>query len=148
MSRVIHWLPCLVVMVIIFMFSHQPADESSLHHSRVIRWLMLVGIDVVGWFGQDAVFWVRKTAHFIIYGVLGLSYLWAFHKERYRYPIGMAWIASLFYAMSDEFHQKFVEGRGASLADVGIDMLGTSIFLILFYLLNPYFSVDNFFNEN
>lgn len=136
MKRVIHWLPCLLVMSIIFIFSHQPSDESSLQHSRVIKWLLMVGIDVVGWFGQEAVFWVRKTAHFIIYGVLGLSYLWAFYKEQYHYPTSMAWGCSFMYACSDEFHQKFVEGRGASFTDVGIDILGTTTFLVVFYLLN------------
>ena len=30
----------------------------------------------------------------------------------------------LLFAMSDEFHQSFVPGRGASLIDVGIDLLG------------------------
>lgn len=41
--------------------------------------------------------------------------------------LALAAIASLLYALSDEFHQRFVAGRTGSLRDVGIDSAGIII---------------------
>ncbi|MGL5056516.1 MAG: VanZ family protein [Fusobacteriaceae bacterium] len=35
------------------------------------------------------------------------------------------------YALSDEYHQSFVNGRGASPYDVGIDSLGGALGIVL-----------------
>ncbi|MBZ5516862.1 MAG: VanZ family protein [Acidobacteriia bacterium] len=37
------------------------------------------------------------------------------------------------YSLSDEFHQLFVPGRGASLWDCGLDTLGTTLGILLLY---------------
>jgi len=42
----------------------------------------------------------------------------------------------VFYAASDELHQSFVSTRTASLHDVGIDILGGIIALVLSALLH------------
>lgn len=78
---------------------------------------------------------VRKIAHFAIYGPLGFSSmltLCSFFlecKRRLRlWRVGM-WAAgfSLFYAITDEVHQLFVEGRSGSVRDVLIDFSGASL---------------------
>ena len=40
----------------------------------------------------------------------------------------------LFYAVTDEFHQSFVPGRGSLVSDVLVDFGGTLIGLTFFYI--------------
>ena len=40
----------------------------------------------------------------------------------------------MIYAMSDEFHQRFVAGRTSRITDVGIDTLGVITGTILFMI--------------
>ena len=40
----------------------------------------------------------------------------------------------LFYAVSDEFHQLYVQGRNSSVLDIIIDFIGGLIGTIIFYL--------------
>jgi VanZ family protein len=37
------------------------------------------------------------------------------------------------YSLTDEFHQRFVPGRNASLVDCGIDVAGAAIALIIIF---------------
>lgn len=76
-------------------------------------------------------FWdtlVKKSAHVIVYCLLGLSFLRGLKftdKKTIFITLGMA----LLFAFSDEYHQSFVYGRHPSAVDVGIDMVGVSIAL-------------------
>jgi VanZ family protein len=69
----------------------------------------------------------RKIAHFAEYAVLYLL-LWKL-LEGTGYRRITALVIAMLYAMTDEFHQAFVNGRVASVADVGIDAAG-SIFML------------------
>ncbi len=79
---------------------------------------------------------VRKSAHFCVYGLLGVfaaSFLATF-KMRF---IGRFLLSQLFcslYAVSDEIHQKFVVGRSCEIRDMLIDSGGAfcGIIVILF----------------
>jgi VanZ family protein len=42
-----------------------------------------------------------------------------------------ALLASIFYALADEFHQAFVPGRTASMIDVGYDTIGAALGIML-----------------
>ena len=77
---------------------------------------------------------VRKLAHVIEYCILTLLlYRSLAGEQSLRWRLHLAFlsagIASL-YALSDEFHQLFVPGRGASLLDCGIDLAG-AVFAML-----------------
>lgn len=50
--------------------------------------------------------------------------------------IAIAFLISLAYAISDEFHQLFVIGRFASVMDLSIDMVGSSLALLTVKILN------------
>jgi VanZ family protein len=64
------------------------------------------------------------------YGLLAVSYWYAFGWERRKRPL--AWLLAMLYAMTDEFHQSFVTGRHPSMWDVLIfDSLGALIGLWL-----------------
>lgn len=46
------------------------------------------------------------------------------------WPLLVAFLASVGYAASDEFHQTFVHGRGGRVTDVAIDTLGATLGLM------------------
>lgn len=82
---------------------------------------------------------LRKVAHASIYFVLGilLTVFLKFCHVRKYYLYSL--IISFLYACTDEFHQKFVAGRTASISDVLIDTTGCIVGLLLFYLIDKIF---------
>lgn len=108
------WLPAIMMMLVIYWFSAQSAAE----------------MPTFDW--ADSV--IKKGGHVVGYGLLALSYWRALQFNEDRRWI--AWLLALVYAMTDEFHQAFVPGRGPSVWDVIIfDNLGALIFL---WLMNHY----------
>src|ERR1043165_6879517 len=104
----LRWLPALIMMIVIFLFSAQPAAR-------------LPNFD---W--ADTL--VKKGGHMIGYGVLALLYWRALDFERNKR--WLAWLLVLLYAITDEFHQSFVSGRHPTIRDVMIfDSLGALISL-------------------
>jgi VanZ family protein len=80
---------------------------------------------------------VKKLAHVIVYGLLGIAYLHGLvggRRPTLRQGIGAVLMAAA-YGATDEFHQSFVAGRGAGPADVGIDALGAMAGLAIQWLL-------------
>lgn len=77
---------------------------------------------------------VRKAAHFTMFLCLGILVLCTllshFKKLRLLLP-AVAWLICIVYALLDEFHQLFVEGRGAELADVRLDSTGALVGILL-----------------
>lgn len=78
---------------------------------------------------------VKKGGHMLGYALLAMSYAhgWAHTKRRplRRAEVLGVWLAVVLYAISDELHQRFVPGRGASPIDVGIDGIGALIGLAI-----------------
>jgi VanZ family protein len=90
------WLPAVLMMIIIFGFSSLPSSEMP--HLGLL--------DLV----------VQKTGHVLGYGLLALAY-WAglrFEKRRWW----LALLLAVVYAVTDEFHQSFVEGRHSGWGDI------------------------------
>ncbi|MDH3687269.1 MAG: VanZ family protein [Myxococcales bacterium] len=79
------------------------------------------------------VFWTRKGAHFIEYGVLGLLVLRALRLTGVR--LGTAAACTLLWALAvafgDEAHQAYLSTRTGSLRDVVIDMSGATLAVAL-----------------
>ena len=107
-KKFLNWIPAIVIMLAIFLFSSQPADS-------------LPNFD---W--ADRI--VKKGGHIFGYGLLTLAYWYALARaERKRW---LAWLLAVLYALTDEFHQSFVPGRHPSLWDVLIfDNFGALISL-------------------
>lgn len=108
----LRWLPAVVMMVIIYLFSSTPAHA-----------LPFFGpLDLV----------VKKGGHALGYGLLGLAYYYALPP---RLHTGYRWILALLmavvFSLSDEYHQSFIEGRNPSLVDVLIDTGGAALALLL-----------------
>jgi VanZ family protein len=135
-ARAWRYVPLLLWMVLIFIFS--TGGMSASNTSRIIRPLLL-------WLFPDiteerlllAHFIVRKVAHFTEYAVLAVLAARAFststRKTLHRgwFPASLALV--VLYALSDEFHQRFVPSRTGSVYDSLIDMSGglTALLLLL-----------------
>lgn len=79
----------------------------------------------------------RKLAHLVEYGVFCFLLYRSFGDEdRIRWKPRLAFLsilAAAAYSLTDEFHQLFVPGRGASLVDCAIDTMGAAIAMSLIY---------------
>lgn len=143
MIYILRFLPMVIMMVVIFLFSAMPGDESGETSGTVMR--LVVGVfesltheDISPERQEQIHFLVRKIAHFTEFMILGMTAVLAFYrKERRRLANCLIPAAvSVLYAASDEFHQRFVPGRGPSLRDVCVDAAGvlTAVTLLTFIL--------------
>lgn len=82
-------------------------------------------------------FIVRKLAHYTEYLILGflLMNLVRAYRVSGRKGFWISWGAGTAYAMSDEFHQMFSDGRSPQLRDVCIDSAGVLTGILLVFLL-------------
>ena len=127
-KKIIYGLLVVIWMSVIFSFSNQTADNSTDLTvgllDRVLSFLHLEDLESL----INMLFTpVRKMAHYIIYLILGLLML-NFIKE-FDLSLKEMIIASLLicimYAVSDEIHQIYVDGRAGRVIDVFIDTLGS-----------------------
>jgi VanZ family protein len=101
------WLPPLVLMAVIYGFSAQPSLDSGLGV-----------VDLVG----------RKLIHFAQYALL--CFLWWRALATVTSPRRAALVAFALasaYAVTDEYHQTFVEGRHGTAVDWLIDSAGAAL---------------------
>lgn len=69
-----------------------------------------------------------KVAHAIMYGVLGALAAYALHGVRRPILVhGMALLGIALFAALDEWHQRFIPGRSADLADWMADVVGAAL---------------------
>lgn len=142
----LHWkiiFGCLLIlwMLLIFYFSAQTGVNSANFSGKITRFFINVFVRNYNELDlesqkniySDISYLVRKLAHFSEFAILSLlSFLTAktfLSKERLAYIL--AFIISLFYAISDEFHQTFVADRTPMVKDVIIDCLGAIMMLLL-----------------
>ena len=86
---------------------------------------------------------IRKVAHFGIFMLLGFCMYNAFLKSfNLHFTINMllSFLSCVLYAISDEWHQNYVEERGPSPMDVLIDSLGAIIGILLLWIFNFVYS--------
>jgi VanZ family protein len=102
------WLPVVAWAALIFALSSIPD----------------LGTGLGGW---DLV--LRKVAHAGEYAVLGALLLRATARP------GVAFALGVLYAISDEVHQSFVQGREGSPLDVALDSVGVAVGLVLWQLV-------------
>ena len=131
-------------MGVIFFFSSQTGDSSgALSGDLIDSVLPLVYPPYRGMGPAEQTslvdfwqFFVRKSAHFTVYMVLGLltSLAAVSHPLRERFRVLLPLAICLLYAAGDEFHQSFVPGRGPQLRDVAIDFCGAALGVILITL--------------
>lgn len=136
--KYLNWILVLIWMLVIFLFSSDPAVVSDEKSGFVIKILSNLGIDLNSAFGKLSNFIVRKIAHFTEYFIL---YMFIFNAIRNHKIDGnnistgriliFALIITFLYACSDEYHQIFVPGREGRFRDVMIDTSGGLFGMIL-----------------
>lgn len=119
------WILVVACMVTIFMFSAQPANTSSESSDACIQWIYdLFGIRL----SQHI---VRKTAHALEFCGLCLLFNLAFGITTLKFRPLISFILTVLYAVSDEIHQIFVDGRACMFKDVLIDSGGAAVCIII-----------------
>lgn len=78
---------------------------------------------------------LRKAGHLFVFGVLAVLVARLLRGEGMRpaRALPWAWAATVAYAITDEWHQSFVEGRVGHTTDVAIDAIGATIALALLH---------------
>lgn len=110
-SEVTLWLPVFVWAIVIFTLSSIPQIKVS-----------------------EFTFWdfaAKKTAHVAEYAILFSLIFRATGKKQIR-----SFLLTIIYAISDEYHQSFVDGRNSSFPDLVIDFSGASIASYIIWKLN------------
>ena len=101
------WLPPLLLMGLIFVLSAQSSLDSGLGM-----------IDLIG----------RKLIHFGSYALLCFLWWRALRSvTNDRTAVVLAFVLASGYAITDEFHQSFVEGRHGTPVDWAIDSAGAAL---------------------
>ncbi len=135
-KKILLWAGVILLSMRIFSFSAATASESSSVSEKITK----VVVDVVKQTKSNASkdpSWekelfeichkiVRKTAHFSLYAVLAVLTLLLVKSY------GAVWLLSgiisaaycLLFAISDEVHQLFVDGRSGQVSDVFLDFCG------------------------
>ncbi|GKX31753.1 teicoplanin resistance protein VanZ [Vallitalea longa] len=133
-KKIIVIIVILALMVGINLFSSQTATESDRVSSKIAKTVVTkLGIITEEQAQDDshpiieqADHIIRKAAHFSIYFFLAFI-LYIFFYWQMKNPwkaFFIAWIIAIVYAMFDEYHQTFVNGRSGEIRDVIIDSSG------------------------
>ena len=138
-KNIIPWLPVLLWMILIFCMSHQPAVVSDGLSTGITQKFMAFIAKVFSNTALDTDqinHYVRKSAHFMEYLILGVLVINALRKSSVTggKVITVALLICILYASSDEFHQLFVLGRAARVTDVLIDSSGALTGILLYFL--------------
>ena len=118
-------------MTLVFSFSNANGTSSSRTSYRIAK-LFSQNEEVV----RQVEHIIRKIAHLLEYALGGFLFyaLLLTYKIKPKYQIIIASFLGIFYSITDELHQLFVDGRSGKLIDVFIDSIGV-IFGICVLLL-------------
>lgn len=129
---------CLIGwMGLIFYFSHQTAEKSSAISGSLISFLaqrFYPGFNLLSLLERQELIAslqsvVRSVAHYCIFGGLGFfAYLTFVSYTSLKYKVRIFWMleTGLLYAIIDEFHQSFVDGRSMQIVDILVDFGGVA----------------------
>lgn len=120
-----------LMVIVIFAFSAQTKEESKNISQNLTKiFLNLFGLDNVNVNRAEHI--LRKCAHVAEYALLSAALCTAaLYMPKMKNSVCLcavaAFVFSVLYAATDEFHQRFVPGRGPSVRDVLFDALGAAI---------------------
>ena len=147
----------IALMAVVIWFSSKPAPESSKQSVSVGKWICSIVTPGFNSMPSDKQLeyamliekFVRKTAHFIEFMVLGFFTINAIRfilsalsvtrlsllelNNRLIIIISLIWC--IIFATSDEIHQLFVPGRYGSPVDVLLDSVGSLCGIMLYFLI-------------
>ncbi len=114
--KIISWILVAVCMAVIFVLSAENSSQSE-----------ATSDDVIALFGLElSVDIVRTAAHCLEFAGLAVLVFNALYWSSLRFRPLLSFAISVLYAVSDEVHQLFVEGRACQLKDIFIDSVGAA----------------------
>lgn len=159
------WSLVVLCMIVIFNFSSQKSEISSETSGRTLKIVMTIINPLIKDLPDSEQFnikegihvFIRKTAHMTIYMILAFLTSNAVYNQNYfcSNKIGkdnfaalnkaekrkiyknsvISLLITVLYAVSDEFHQLFVDGRSCEFRDVMIDSAGALIGILIYLLI-------------
>lgn len=136
----------IVWLIVIFMFSNQGGETSTITSNNVSKNILSVyeKISSITYSKEEkekiiesSITVVRKTAHVFEYFILGLLLINAlkdYRKFDYRLLI-YSIILCFIFAFLDEFHQLFIPNRTGRVVDTFIDSIGFISSTLIYYVL-------------
>ena len=125
-----YFIPSMIMMILIFVFSSQTGNQSSELSNGILLWLQQTLHITI------PTLIIRKCAHISEFAILMLTFVYAYKNNNINHYIVYAFISTVFYACTDEFHQLFVENRSGNIIDVCIDSIGPIIIIIICKIKN------------
>ena len=143
--KIILWTAVILWMVLIFMFSAENAEESIETSDGIVDIVVdHVLADKKETMDEEEFLkikeqishFIRKSAHFSLYTVLGILVMCTIMQYSKRYSVSFPISSSIciLYAATDEIHQIFVPGRAGSIFDVFIDSSGSLSGIMIVFL--------------
>lgn len=134
-TLVIIW--CIVIFLLSNMTGKESGEKSQQIVSKIFKKITHNRIKIKTLEKLNRI--LRKCMHateFCILGILIFLCLRTFEVHNWKLPV-ISIVLSFLYACSDEFHQKFIDGRCCRFKDVLIDTAGAFIgVLILSIFIN------------
>jgi VanZ family protein len=126
------WWPVAASTAVIVMESTEYFGSN--HTSGPLRWLFQHIFGPVGDTSWEMIHHlIRKSGHFLGYGVVGLTWLRAWRRSLPAVPalaqFSLALLGTAAVATWDEWHQSFLPNRTSSPWDVLLDCCGTFVML-------------------
>lgn len=145
--RIIFIVLIIINCITIFIFSNQNGDDSTKTSDFVTDFIVNI-ISNINKMGDNEKItlaaqmspYVRKIAHYSIYFILGflsMNYMNTFRGRGFYQKELVSFLLCVFYAITDEIHQLFINERAGQITDVYIDSLGalTGIFVAIFIIV-------------
>lgn len=109
-------------------------------HDRIsnLVWQLLheLGVDVSRQTARAAAFYIRKSVHPIVYGVLALFIALTFRAPRKNINLYiLSFIIAVAVGAADEFHQTFIPERSGQVSDVVLNATGVTAALVVYYFV-------------
>lgn len=143
--KIILWTFVFIWMLVIFIFSNMNHIESNEKSIGTINYLIenTSKEEKNNEEKQLLIYYlnypIRKIAHIFIYFVLTCLTLLALKYTLNCKKIYLkTFIICLIYAITDEYHQTFIDGRTGQVIDVFIDLIGVISFLLFYSKYSNY----------
>lgn len=141
----ISWIAAISWMAVIFYLSHQPGSASSDLSSGIVAALLNFMDQVAPNMEFDVEnfhSFIRKNAHFIAYFLLSLLSLNAWRSSGFHglKQLLLGFGMSVLFAVSDEIHQLFIDGRSGEARDVLIDSAGAGLGMMVYIITDKLWS--------
>lgn len=143
-KKIISTILVILWMLTIFYFSHQQGTGSSNTSKKVANTVVNI-IDLKHQMQDEQKEelvekiepFIRKLAHYTIYtigGILITNCMYAYIKCD-RKAVASASSIGVFYAVTDEIHQLFINGRSGRIVDVVIDSIGIFTGIVAYLII-------------